>query len=91
MIAIVIFGLMAFGAFGIWAILSTERKRKKAEANAPALLDDLFNGEETVSVTLNFTTMKFDTVVVGAKERGYRLIGQASNQYGPSSAVFEKI
>lgn len=91
LIALLLFGLMAFGALGIWVLASTSRKQKKAEANAPALLDQAFDGRDTVTVSVNMTTMKYDTVIVGAKERGYKLLSQADNQYGPHTLIFEKV
>lgn len=91
MIALLLLGLMAFGAFGIWILASTSRKQKKAEADAPALLDKTFDGSDTVTVAVNMTTMKYETVVVGAKQRGYKLLSQADNKYGPRTLLFEKV
>lgn len=91
LIALLLLSLMAFGAFGIWLLASTSRKQKKAEANAPTLLDHTFDGRDTVTVAVNMTTMKYETVIVGAKERGYKLLSQAENQYGPHTLIFEKV
>jgi hypothetical protein len=90
LISVIVIGLMLFGAFGIWILTSTGREQKKAEANAPRLLDDAFDGSDTVTVTVNMSTMKYETVVVGAKERGYKLLSQADNQYGPHTLIFER-
>lgn len=89
-ITVIVIGLMVFGAFAMILISSTGRAQKKAEADAPKTLDSTFDGSETVTVAVNMSTMKYETVIVGAKERGYKLLSQADNQYGPHTLIFEK-
>lgn len=81
-----IFGLFAFGVLG-----AVSRGQKRAESKAKPTLDAAFNGKPNVSFTINMQTLKFDDVVLGAKERGYRLAHQNINQYGAGTLLFEKV
>lgn len=61
------------------------------EATYPDLLDELFNGDEFVTYGTNVFSMPFDVVVVGAKERGYKLFERTSiNRSGDETLIFEK-
>lgn len=71
-------------------VLKTESTQAKAERNADALLDAEFDGRPDVVFKINMVGLKFETVVLGAKQRGYKLVSQAENQYGPSTLIFEK-
>ena len=82
--------IAAFGVLGFAVLLRTDSKQKKAELDAAAILDATFNGAEDVTVKVNMTTLKYETYVTGAKQRGYRLVHQADNQYGPHTLMFEK-
>ena len=89
-IAFIVLGLMAFGVFGFYLLFSTSSKQKKAEANAEQILDDAFDGRDDVVFTVNMTTIKYETAVLGAKARGYKLTHTESNQYGPHTLIFER-
>lgn len=84
-------GLALFGFFGFGVLGLVGRNQKKAEQNAEQILDDAFDGRPDVTFTINMQTLKYDTVVLGAKQRGYKLTHQADNQYGPHTLVFEKV
>lgn len=90
LLLLVVLGLMALGIFGFLILGSTNRAQKKAEANADQILDESFNGATDVTFTVNMSTLKYATVVEGAKKRGYKLVHQAENQYGPHTLMFEK-
>lgn len=89
-IAFVLLALMALGVVAFLVLFSTNRAQKKAETNADRLLDETFDGRPDVTYTLNMRTLKYGTVVTGAKQRGYKLVNQAENQYGPHTLIFEK-
>lgn len=84
-------GLALFGLFGFWLLGSTSRSQKKAENNSKQILDEAFDGRSDVTFKVNMATLKYETVVMGAKERGYKLVHQAENQYGPHTLIFEKV
>jgi hypothetical protein len=71
-------------------VLKTSGDQKKAEKNADAILDQAFDGRDDVTFKLHMRTLKYETVIGGAKKRGYKLTHEASNQYGPSVLMFEK-
>lgn len=91
LLTLVIVGLMAFGIVGFFLLTSTGRSQKKAEANADQILDASFDGSPDVTVKVNMASLKYETVVMGAKRRGYKLVHQAENQYGPHTLIFEKV
>lgn len=91
LLVLVVGGLMVLGVFGAVLLGSVGKSQKKAEANADQILDAAFDGNPDVTFTLNMATLKYDTVVSGAKQRGYRLVHQADNQYGPHTLMFEKV
>lgn len=78
------FVVLVFGG-----LFKVERDQKKAEANASQILDETFNGSTVVTFTPHMRTLKAETVLVGAIERGYKLTHQAGDQYSPM--VFEKV
>jgi hypothetical protein len=85
LVALAIFGILGFAMLG--GMNSTQ---KKAEANADQILDEAFDGRNDVTFTINAVSVKYETVLAGAKQRGYKLVHQADNQYGPSKLVFER-
>ncbi|GAA1323743.1 hypothetical protein ACFSWE_09570 [Leucobacter albus] len=91
MIGLVLLGLAAFGLFGFFVLLGTNKSQKSAEANSAQILDKAFNGEPTVTFKINMQSLKYETVVIGAKERGYKLEHQADGKYGPHTLIFEKL
>lgn len=93
LVALIVIGLLVvigFGIFGFVVLLNTGSAQKKAERDADSILDTAFNGAPDVTFKLNMRTLKYDTVVSGAKQRGYKLTHQADNQYGPHTLIFEK-
>jgi hypothetical protein len=56
-----------------------ERAQKRAEASASALLDQAFAGQPTVVYTVTSQSMRYETVVLGARERGYQLLSESLN------------
>lgn len=90
---LILLGLVLIAGFG-WVMLGgvalVNRGQKKSEANAEQILDDAFNGANTVTFKINMQSVKYETVIIGARARGYKLIHQADNQYGPHTLIFEK-
>jgi hypothetical protein len=89
-IGIVVVALIALGILAFVVLTGTSRAQRKSESNADSILDSTFDGRDSVTYAINMRTLKYETVVTGAKKRGYKLAHQAENQYGPSTLVFEK-
>ncbi|MDQ0826259.1 flagellar basal body-associated protein FliL [Arthrobacter sp. B2I5] len=91
---VIVFILMfcAAGCIGFALFLSGEKSKKKAEANAPEILDKAFVGED-VAFKINDASPKYETVVLGAKARRYRLANETRDTASGSSKtlIFEKI
>lgn len=85
----VLLAVVIFGIFGIALLVRTSRLQGKAEGTADEILDAAFDGRPDVTFTINMTTLKYETVIVGAKQRGYQLTHQATNEYGPHTLIFE--
>lgn len=92
LIVLILFGVVGVVGGIILAfvlVLRAESKQRKAEANAAQILDAEFDGRPDVSVNVTMVGLKYDTYVIGAKQRGYRLLSDGrTNGYGP--VVFEK-
>lgn len=91
MIELLLLAIAAFGLFGFIVLGSVNRGQKRSEANAEEILDKAFDGSPNVTFKITMQSVKYETVILGAKKRGYRLIHQADNQYGPHTLIFEKI
>lgn len=94
LVVVVVLGAMmaaAWAGFGLF--VGAFRRRKKAEANAPAILDAAFDGRPDVAFTVNLETLPVDTVVIGAKQRGYRLVEklQKSSSGEAWTLMFERV
>jgi len=72
-LVLLIGGLMLAGWLGFGLFLHGERTRKRAEAEAPGILDAAFDGRADVVFKVNLETPSYETVVLGAKHRGYAL------------------
>lgn len=90
LLLLLIFGFIAFGVFGIIVLFRLESAQKKAEKNADALLDAAFDGSPDVTYQTNLRSLKFDTVVLGAKSRGYKLVHQGGSE-NSKTLIFEKV
>ena len=82
-------GVVVFMVFG--GLFAAESDQKKAEKDSASILDAAFDGRSDVTFTINMRSLKYETVILGAKERGYKLTHQAENQYGPHTLMFEKV
>ncbi|WP_156954131.1 hypothetical protein [Brachybacterium phenoliresistens] len=77
----------------VLVVLMTDRARRQALRDAPALFDEVFDGRETAEITVHHTSAPREVVEQGARERGYRLVSESS----PSSSgavhrlVFERV
>lgn len=91
MVELLLTGVALFGFFGILFLIWVNRGQQKSESNAEQILDAAFDGRPDVTFTVNMRTVKYETAVIGAKQRGYKLVHQAENQYGPHTLIFEKI
>ena len=77
------FLVSGLGAFlGIGLFVSEGNARKKAEANAPVILDEAFDGRRDVVFKVTGRTLPYETVVLGARARGYRLVSETSEASG---------
>jgi hypothetical protein len=73
------------------AVRGVNAARRQSEANAPRLLDETFDGRGLVTYTVSLGTLPFERVVVGARERGYRLDSQSGrDSYGTQTLVFAR-
>ena len=80
LIGIILFGIMAFGFFGLIFMAWAGSADDKAKQNAPDTLDRLFDGSRVdVSYTTGIGKLPFDDMVIGAKERGYDLTHQSGS------------
>lgn len=89
---IVVVGLVVAGALGIGLFSYGERARAKAEDRAPAILDSVFDGSDDVVYKVNMESVSYETAVLGAKERGYRLVAQSDDVEGGAAKtlIFER-
>lgn len=86
--------LLFFGAVfwvGLAVIGKSERDQKKAESNSAEILDAAFDGRPNVTFNVNWGSLKYETVIMGATERGYRLAHQAGDLKTAMTLVFEKV
>lgn len=83
--------LAALGVLGFFVLGGVGRARRKAEADSEHILDAAFDGTPDVTFTVNMTTLSPETVVAGARERGYEMTNQLSNQYGPTALMFRRV
>lgn len=73
------------------AVRAVTSAQREAVEKAPATLDATFDGREFVTFTVSMGTLPFDQVVIGARERGYRLDSQSGrDSYGTQTLVFAK-
>lgn len=82
-------GVVAFLVIG--GLFKVESDQNKAEKDAARILDETFDGRRDVTFTTTMRTLKHATVVLGAKERGYRLANQVTGQYGYGTLMFELV
>lgn len=86
--AVLIGGLGFLGAIGLLG--REEKAQKRAEENAPVLLDEAFDGRDDVVYKAGPGTLKVETVVLGAKARGYRLLNQSDEPGNRKTLVFTR-
>lgn len=96
MVIVVLFVLvLMFFGLVFWVCLAflgnVERDQTKAEQNARQILDYTFDGRPDVTFRLNMRTLKYETVIIGAKERGYDLAHQAGDPNGAMTLIFKKV
>jgi hypothetical protein len=79
------------GWLGLGLFMADSKSQKKAEENAPAILDEAFVGDDVV-FKISPRSPKYETVVLGAKSRGYRLINETQDTASGSAKtlIFEK-
>lgn len=93
LIALVLFGLLGLALFVVIVFVGVGkvgRDQKKAEANSEPALDALFDGSSDVTFTGHMRSMKYETVMLGAKKRGYTLAHQAGDPKQAFTLMFEK-
>lgn len=93
LIALILFGLLGLAvvvALIFFGVFKVERDQKKAEANAEVSLDALFDGRPDVTFSGHMRSMKYETVITGAKARGYKLEHQGGDPKGAFTLIFTK-
>lgn len=91
LIVVLIIGAVAvFGIVGWLLIFKTENDQTRAESNAAEILDTAFDGSPSVVFKTHMRTLKHETVMLGAKERGYVLTNQTLGEHGYGTLIFEK-
>lgn len=90
LIAVLVFGLFALVAIVFVGVWKVGHDQKRAEVGAEAALDALFDGKPDVTFAGNMRSMKYETVIVGAKQRGYTLTSQGGDPKGAFTLIFEK-
>lgn len=91
LIVVAVIAVMAFGILGFVFLGKIEHDRNKAEANAVGALDALFDGSPNVTFSGHMRSMKYDTVVRGAQERGYKVAHTAGEPNKAFTLIFEKV
>lgn len=76
-LVILMLGVACWIAIGL--IISEDRNKKKAEAQATTNLDKALVGDDDVAFKINAVSPKYETVVLGAKARGYRLVNRTND------------
>lgn len=96
-IALILVGLVILYAIGGVAAIGLfthgEKTRARAEARAPEILDAAFDGREDAVFKINLETPSYETVVLGAKQRGYTLTSETSDSSSgiAKTLIFERI
>ena len=89
-LAVVLFPVLFLVLFVV-VLRGVNTASRRSEANAPHLLDEAFAGRDPVTYTVSLGTLPFERVVIGARERGYRLDSQSgSDRYGTQTLVFAR-
>lgn len=84
-------GLVGGLVLAVFFVSSAGKKQKQKQADAPAILDALFDGSPVVTYSSGFASLTAAEVIKGALERGYELVSQgAANSYGMQDLVFKK-
>jgi hypothetical protein len=78
-------GMAAFGLSGY-----TDHLAKKAEAHSPQILDAAFDGRADVVFKVNLESMRYETVMLGARDRGYVLANETIDAPGAKTLIFTK-
>ena len=82
-------GVALFIAAMIWMVRAVGRNERDAQARAPQILDEAFDGRRDVTFMVGHGRLRFDAVVLGARGRGYTLTGQSPpDSYGTQTLVF---
>lgn len=83
LIAVVVVGLVLIAALAvplaIGSLAADEKGRKRSEANAPAILDEVFDGSDSVAFKVTARTLPYEKVIIGARERGYSLLSETAD------------
>lgn len=87
-VAFVIGGALAV-VLAIGLLAKDEKGRKTALANEPDVLDAAFTAED-VTFKVGPATLPYENVVLGAKHRGYRLIGESEEPGNRKTLVFTR-
>lgn len=76
---LVLLGLVFAGVAGGGLFAWGERSRRRAEERAPQILDAAFDGRRDVVFKVNLESPSYETVILGARQRGYRLTSETTD------------
>lgn len=83
-----------FIAAMVWVsriVRGVSRQGRDAQARAPQILDEAFDGRRDVTFTIGPGNLRFEETVLGARERGYTLTGQSlRDSLGTQTLVFAR-
>lgn len=82
-VLVVVVGLVLIAGLAvplaIGSMARDEKGRKAAQENAPAILDGAFDGRPEAVFKVEPRTLPYEAVVLGARARGYSLIGETAD------------
>lgn len=90
MIELLLVGVAIFGVLGFFVLAGANSSQKDSEAKSEKILDEAFDGTETVVFKIHMQSIKYETAILGAKARGYSLLSQSGGAHGANTLIFEK-
>lgn len=91
LVVLVLGGLLVAGWAGFGLFAYGQRARKRAEAKAPQTLDAAFDGRDSVVFKVNLESPSWETVIAGARERGYELVQDRRDTDVSHTLMFERV
>lgn len=92
-VVLVVLAFVAIGALAFFLAIGSmakdEKGRKTALADESSVLDAAFTADD-VTFKVTPRTLPYENVILGAKHRGYRLIGEAEEPGNRKTLVFTR-